>query len=952
MNLNIIRLRRGLAVLAGGLLAAGLWSCSEEAVSPDDPGNEAGRYSIVLSTGPMSRAGTEAGENDDENRIGNWSVFFYRTGETTPVLCQSGTANSINLATVNIRLSLAQVEALFGSGSKCTAYALVNLPSEVKVDDAAKTIDGKLATIEEIEQTKVRFEFDAGLPSSFVMQGKSDDISFDKTDNRVSGQIDLKRVAAKIRMWVHIPEKIYVDESGRAYTEEEARGKITELGESAFADQVIEAGGMVCTPLLGSPSGENVKLYITNGVNRARIDGSTVENDVRWMEDEDYYSISRKESQSAQVRSLNVEGKETGAFAGLEHTHGRPIYTYPNHWTSSAEETHRSYLILLVNWDIKNKSTVEEGATLSQPSYYQVPINVRNGSNMESNKYYRIGLTVGMLGSTNFGEPQELESMTWEVLDWQEEDVNMSLNEGRYVVFSQADYVMNNEQTIEIPFTSSHEVEVKNVYVTYFRFNDTWGTTGNGTNNEFSSRRTAYNQLVGGEGLITNATYGDVYSWNGYYDGSYYEGRHHPKTIAESAKGRPANLTGDNLAAWNLYEDKYGISDLYVCKIENNRVVFNHPLVRWEEKRTDDASTMTRPAQYFVPVLNSTKTGFKDAYSRYDITIVIGFKNDVAEGTVNQRKTIHIVQYPAMYIEELNNAQKTTVANFSAGYVSVNKSSSTQVNTGQNNRNYNYGTVTNLTNSNNTNMNMYSITISRLSEDESALGYKIGDPRTLTKNINLSDASFTNTTTAATRWGNFNVGNYYYYGPQAGAKYYDGRQINASNANINDYYPADETAQGVAGTKYDMIAPKLRIASSWGATSTASISNKEVARRRCASYQEFGYPAGRWRLPTMAEVKFIVQLSADKIIPYLFGGSGNSDAYYYTAQGIIGVNNGATNENNRVVENPSNPTGTVVRCVYDDWYWVKPDGTEDRLPQNMWTTWTWGDKPKDNPQTD
>ena len=951
MNLNIIRLRRVLAVLAGGLLAAGLWSCSEEAVSPDDPGNEAGRYSIVLSTGPMSRAGTEAGENDDENRIGNWSVFFYRTGETTPVLCQSGTANSINLATVNIRLSLAQVEALFGSGSKCTVFALVNLPSEVKVDDAAKTIDGKLATIEEIEQTKVRFEFDAGLPSSFVMQGKSDEISFDKTDNRVSGQIDLKRVAAKIRMWVHIPEKIYVDESGRAYTEEEARGKITELGESAFADQVIEAGGMVCTPLLGSPSGENVKLYITNGVNRARIDGSTVENDVRWMVDDDYYSISRKESQSAQVRSLNVEGKETGAFAGLEHTHGRPIYTYPNHWTSSAEETHRSYLILLVNWDIKNKSTVEEGATLSQPSYYQVPINVRNGSNMESNKYYRIGLTVGMLGSTNFGEPQEIESMTWEVLDWQEEDVNMSLNEGRYVVFSQADYVMNNEQTIEIPFTSSHEVEVKNVYVTYFKFNDQWGTDaeteGSGwwatVRNEYNARSAAYR----GEGLITDNTYGNVYAWPGYYDGAYYAGRHHPKTIAESAKGRPGNLAGDDLAAWNLYEGKYGISDLYVCKIENNRVVFNHPLVRWEEKRTDNASTMTRPAQYFVPILNSTKTGFKDAYSRYDITIVVGFKNDVAEGTVNQRKTIHIVQYPAMYIEELNNAQKTATTYFSAGYVSVNRSRATQVNA---NRNYNYGAVNDMSNSNNTNMNMYSITISRLSEDESALGYKIGDPRTLTKNINLTDASFTNTATAATRWGNFTAENYNFYGPQAGARYYDGRQINADNANINDYYPADETAQGLAGTKYDMIAPKLRIASSWGATHT--IPNKDVARRRCASYQEFGYPAGRWRLPTMAEVKFIVQLSADKIIPYLFGSSGDSDAYYYTAQGIIGVNNGATNENNRVVENPSNPTGVVVRCVYDDWYWVKPDGTEDRLPQNMWTTWTWGDKPKDNPQTD
>ena len=98
----------------------------------------------------------------------------------------------------------------------------------------------------------------------------------------------------------------------------------------------------------------------------------------------------------------------------------------------------------------------------------------------------------------------------------------------------------------------------------------------------------------------------------------------------------------------------------------------------------------------------------------------------------------------------------------------------------------------------------------------------------------------------------------------------------------------------------------------------------------------------------MSEVKYIVQLSADGLIPYLFGSNGNSDADYYTAQGTIRVNNGT----NTVTENPNNASDVVVRCVYDDWYWVKPDGTEDRLPQNMWTTFTWGDKPKDNPQGD
>lgn len=75
------------------------------------------------------------------------------------------------------------------------------------------------------------------------------------------------------------------------------------------------------------------------------------------------------------------------------------------------------------------------------------------------------------------------------------------------------------------------------------------------------------------------------------------------------------------------------------------------------------------------------------------------------------------------------------------------------------------------------------------------------------------------------------------------------------------YKPAASTTQNI-------IAPALRIASSWGAT--IYLNDFERAEERCAAYQENGYPAGRWRLPTVAEIDFLIRLSTYEHIPALF----------------------------------------------------------------------------------
>ena len=111
--------------------------------------------------------------------------------------------------------------------------------------------------------------------------------------------------------------------------------------------------------------------------------------------------------------------------------------------------------------------------------------------------------------------------------------------------------------------------------------------------------------------------------------------------------------------------------------------------------------------------------------------------------------------------------------------------------------------------------------------------------------------------------------------------------------------------------KANAIAPRFKIASSSGASYYGGDLNQsrmtyEQAVRRCASYQENGYPAGRWRIPTDAEIRFCIELSNRGKIPSLFSGT------YWSA---------SEKKLNNKGEETTTTNGASVRCVYDAWYW-------------------------------
>ena len=163
------------------------------------------------------------------------------------------------------------------------------------------------------------------------------------------------------------------------------------------------------------------------------------------------------------------------------------------------------------------------------------------------------------------------------------------------------------------------------------------------------------------------------------------------------------------------------------------------------------------------------------------------------------------------------------------------------------------------------------------------------------------------------------------------------------------YYPTEKY-----GNSFQIIAPRYRIVS----FNNASGKNctPESAAMRCASVQEDGFPAGRWRLPTVAEVQFIMRLQSLDVIEDIFLSSGS---YYATASYASETHLVTMRENTNThkVQWFNNNRGISVRCVYDEWYW----GSERDAIINPSPTWvnrdingnehvgdqylfTWGDK--------
>lgn len=370
-------------------------------------------------------------------------------------------------------------------------------------------------------------------------------------------------------------------------------------------------------------------------------------------------------------------------------------------------------------------------------------------------------------------------------------------------------------------------------------------------------------------------------------------------------------------------QDK-GYGDIWTCDFLNPDKVdlvnpstginFSHKLVVWNpydsynesvnltnRNNNDDVTTAINSINYYRPSNDP-------AYSRYDIKITIVHTDKVGKPDAdNFTKTITITQYPQMYITTRQNYTEKG-ASAAQGNMFVNGYQADRYGD-----RYKWYMTYGLSNSDgtNSNPNQYVINITQF---DSSTDYIIGDPRSLTIN-NLTGRGFNGTNA--------------YSAPANGWAF--ANDMSGTRRQLKYYYPTE------SGTdKANWIAPKIRVASSYGVCETTNTYIED--QRRCASYQELGYPAGRWRVPTVAEIEFIMYQSQEKRIPELF----NTGTSYMSAQGVV-----STTMTNGKLTVPTNTDGSAaVRCVYDEWYW----GNDTIVPNNNGRySFTWGDRERTNP---
>ena len=214
---------------------------------------------------------------------------------------------------------------------------------------------------------------------------------------------------------------------------------------------------------------------------------------------------------------------------------------------------------------------------------------------------------------------------------------------------------------------------------------------------------------------------------------------------------------------------------------------------------------------------------------------------------------------------------------------------------------------------------MYVINVSSFNADDTFkyrdnndYAYMIGDPRVIESDINLNNDG----------WDMIAKGSW---------------QADNSGKKLEYYYPAANNRDAKEPDIFRVISPKFRVASFLGGYSNGC--TPEGAAMRCASYQEAGYPAGRWRLPTTAEINFVISLQQKGAIQNIFYG-GN---YYYSSTDQ--VQNQSTINIREIQWEQSGFTGSV-RCVYDEWYWGSEPEARKNASFSGGYEFTWGDAPR------
>ena len=556
--------------------------------------------------------------------------------------------------------------------------------------------------------------------------------------------------------------------------------------------------------------GTNVRVYLCRGARTIRLDGGIPAAAELAAEETTLFDYKSGPYCSAMASSKD----------GYSHAFASDaFYTYPRTW--DAGDADEPYLKLIIPWKVK-RVAAEVASEYQKEFYYKVMLPsslAGDDKGFESNHWYRLLVDVDRVGSITEDAAVEL-TCHYEVADWNSQPVTSSLVQGYFLDVNrgQPTLTVYAANTVEIPYTASGPVVLRVKYPTRTDSNrdgiiDIYDTEG------------AINQQVDAVYYTFNLTASALQEGDEENDTNEYDTGSH-KVYLPSGEG-------------------YSIS----LRESDHHIVITHEL--------KDNYSANNPTYDVSP---------------FEFTFTLGLEDDPTKPNNLYDRTVTVIQYPPLYVQaqmsgkvtETNSPGYSTVfvngVNTEGSSVYSQGSNGTTLNTA--NAPYYMGSIAQIsevTGGTGFNKSPYMIEVSAtiLKNYQFYLGPDkkyaavIDDPRVaMGERLRLKDTN-----------GNGKIDN--------GDDAFD---FDLST-DINGYVSGDgensfnKTYRPTSHDKPYMIAPRFRVASSWGKTGPSTY---EGALRRCAAYQEEGYPAGRWRLPTPAEVAFLIKLSDDGYILSMF----------------------------------------------------------------------------------
>lgn len=178
----------------------------------------------------------------------------------------------------------------------------------------------------------------------------------------------------------------------------------------------------------------------------------------------------------AGYREMEVMGDaSTSGFADTDYTNGKQgadrkdvlyAYTYPNHWGENMER--ETYLLVNVPYNDNNGTDKTDDDTQYRDNYYKVPIRFSADTDelhLDRNMQYTVNVTVDRKGNTEIDQPVTLTTPTFKVAEWKTVDINVDNDSPNYLVLSDYDIEMHNEEEVTIEFFSSSSLAANNMGV-------------------------------------------------------------------------------------------------------------------------------------------------------------------------------------------------------------------------------------------------------------------------------------------------------------------------------------------------------------------------------------------------------------------------------------------------------------------------------------------------------